>query len=133
MVMALPAQHLTLVTPLRSDDLLDPGSVFPRAELTRRILSYFWRDCCCPTCFSRAPAPVAELNLENPARRVRAWWLLEDVIFEEHEGPYSERLRPYFHTADLREQLWPRYEFFLRPAPLVLEMIVHREPLARHR
>ncbi len=125
-----------LITPLLRDDLLDPGIVFPREELTRRILSLFWRDCCRPACFSRAPAPVVQLSAESdqPARRLRAWWLLDETInaiVEEIEGPYSERLRPFFDEDLPADQMWPRYEFRILPEPFTVEMGFHREPLSR--
>ena len=119
------------MTPLRREDLLDPGVVFPRDELRRRILSFFWRDCCEPACFSRAPAPVIEYAAEaGTPRRVRAWWLLDTAIIEEPAGPHAERLRPFFAPLGRNGQLWPRYEFRILPEPFEVEMGFHREPLS---
>ena len=113
---AMLPRRPAFLTPLMREDLFDVGADFPREELTRRVLSLFWRDCCCPTCFSRAPAPVVELASGGaetlaPPRRLRAWWLLHDGILEDSEGPYSERLRPYFGVTGRNGRLWPRYEF----------------------
>src|SRR5262245_7568747 len=72
------------ITPIAREDLFDAGVIFPTEELNRRILSFFWRDCCCPACFSRAPAPVIQVATEPTpgeapqSRGLRAWWLLED-------------------------------------------------------
>lgn len=123
------------ITPFGREDLLDVDLEFPRSELTRRILSFFWRDCCCPTCFSRAPAPVAELADEpvtpsGTPRRLRAWWLLHDGILEESDGPYSERLRPFFGGLGRAGQLWPRYEFRLVADPLAIELSFFQDPLS---
>ncbi len=122
------------ITPLSRDDLFDVGAEFSRDELTRRILSVFWRDCCCPPCFSRAPAPVVELTAPSPdageaPRRVRAWWLLQDGIIEDNEGPHSDRLRPFFGELGRSGQLWPRYEFRIRTDLLLVEMSIYQEPL----
>ena len=129
-----PPRPRGFITPLPGEDLLDPGMIFARDELTRRILSLFWRDCCCPLCFSRAPAPVTEHGVESPSpdggpRRLRAWWLFVDGMIEDRDGPYSERLRPFFAAADAATQLWPRYEFQILPEPFEVRMGFHRGPL----
>ena len=131
----VPPRLPAFITPLPGDDLLDPGSVFSRDELIRRILSLFWRDCCCPLCFSRAPAPVIELDPEADSsdgmpRRIRAWWLFGDGMIEDSAGPYSERLRPFFADTQRGPQLWPRYEFQIFPEPFEVRMGFHRERLA---
>src|SRR5687767_11231086 len=107
----VPRPTRVLITPLSGEDLLDPDVVFPREELTRRILSLFWRDCCCPLCFSRAPAPVVELSAEpvlpgGRPRRVRAWWLYVDGMIEDADGPYSERVRLFFGEGRRGIELW---------------------------
>ena len=142
-----PGRRPQFLTPLLSDALFDTGSRFPAPELTRRILSHFWRDCCLPSCFSRAPAPVIQLSADTAPeggepRRTGAWWLLLDGMIEDDLGPYSDRLRPFFGGAGRPALLWPRYEFTLRSTPttdtqldseLALELIVHAEPLVRRR
>ena len=129
-----PYRRPSFITPLARDDIFAPGQVFPREELERRILSAFWRDCCSPAGASRAPAPVVELShqlAENGLgpQRVRAWWLLNDCIIEDAEGPNSERLRLFFGTIGRTGMLWPRYEFRLQEDPFLVEMSFHREPL----
>jgi hypothetical protein len=59
------------------------------------------------------------------AVRRRAWWVLYDGIVEETEGPHSDRLALFFGTSGEAGQLWPRYEFELRPNPLAVEMSFH--------
>lgn len=130
-----PFRRPTPLTPLSRDDVFAPGQVFPAMELERRILSTFWRDCCHPPTFSRAPAPVVELADEPlppgaPFRRLRAWWLLNDCIIEDAEGPDSERLRLFFGGIGRTGMLWPRYEFRIQAEPHLVEMSFHREPLA---
>ena len=131
----IPHPPRVLITPMAGEDLLDPGAVFLREELARRVLSMFWRDCCCPLCFSRAPAPVVELATEacppgQKPRRVRAWWLFVDGIIEDADGPYSERLRIFFGEGNRVSELWPRYEFQIFPEPFEVRMGFRREPLA---
>ncbi len=136
------------ITALTGDALLEPGAVFPRDELRRRILSLCWRDCCLPKCFSRAPAPVLELasdsvDAANKENRVAAWWLLPDGIVEDAEGPYSERLRPYFGGIGRIGQMWPRYEFRIGTleagvrgeATVAADILFYPQPLisSRHR
>ncbi len=78
------------LTALPQADLFDAGVIFPARELTRRVLSLFWRDCSCPPVFSRASAPVVRLDApDGPAtpRSLQAWWLMEEGIVEESEGP----------------------------------------------
>jgi hypothetical protein len=135
----LPARGArpTFLTPLGRDDLFEPGQVFRPADLTRRVLSVFWRDCCCPPCFSRAPAPVLELCGERVApgqrpARLRAWWLLHDGILEDREGPYTERLRPFFDRAGTAAPIWPCYEFRVLTEPMAVEMIFHQHSFSRH-
>lgn len=120
----------TWLTPLSREDLFDPGTVFARDELTRRVLTFFWRDCCCPACFSRAPAPVIELapGADERPERLRAWWLLEDGIVGDCEGPYSDRLRAFFGDASGAGEHWPRYAFRITPEPLEVKMTFFREP-----
>ncbi len=117
------------MTPLPPGQLLEPGAVFPAGELTRRVLTEFWRDCCCPPYFSRAPAPVLERKGGGPdgreGRAVRAWWLLDDGIIEEREGAHADRLRPYFGRANDPGRLWPSYEFRILAEPFELEMRFH--------
>src|SRR5258708_7274363 len=126
----------TFMTPLPRARLLEPGVDFPRHELRRRVLSGFWQDCCMPLQFSRAPAPAIELadepGLSHEPRPVRAWWLLEDGILEETEGPASDRLQPYLGGADVF-RLWPRYEFRISNEPLTVTMSLHQDALTvRH-
>jgi len=120
------------MTPLPRAQLLAPGVEFPRSELTRRVLSVFWQDCCLPLQFSRAPAPVIELDArpgtKGEPRPVRAWWLLEDGIIEEAAGPSSEALRPYLDGTDAY-RLWPRYEFWISAEPFEVEMNFRRDAL----
>lgn len=119
------------ITPLPREQLFDPGCVFERGELTRRVLSMFWRDCCNPPHFSRAPAPVMELEgAEDASRRRQAWWILADGLVTEHEGPHSSRLEPYFGDVPAGERLWPRYEFRVLATPFDVEMMFHRSALA---
>jgi hypothetical protein len=130
-----PARRAAFITPLGREDLLDPGEIFPREELARRVLSFFWRDCCCPSCFSRAPAPVIEVVPGPPVaggelRPLRAWWLLDDGILEESDGPYSELFRSYFEASERSPQLCPRYEFCTHPEPLAVEMRLHHTPFS---
>lgn len=125
------------MTPLSREDLFDPGEVFPRDELIRRVLSLFWRDCCCPPCFSRAPAPVLELSGEpvppgTRPPRLRAWWLLHDGILEDREGPHTERLRSFFERGDAGNPLWPCYEFRVLAEPLAVDMSFHQHALSGH-
>jgi hypothetical protein len=126
-----PDSLVFFIPPLMGENPLEPGVVFPRHEITRRVLSFFWRDCCCPTCFSRAPAPVVELSgASTPGvgpLRVLAWWLLNDGIFEETEGPGSSRLRAYFGGGAQPVQLWPRYEFRVREQPFQIDMALHHD------
>jgi hypothetical protein len=129
-----PFRRPTFITPLSGDDIFNPGQVFPRQELLRRVLTMFWRDCCHPPAFSRAPAPVVELSGEpveagTPAPRVRAWWLLNDGVVEEAEGPEAERLKLFFGGIGRSGVLWPRYEFRIVGDPLHIEMSFHSEPL----
>lgn len=122
----------TFITPLPRERLLEPGVEFPHQELTRRVLSVFWQDCCVPLQFSRAPAPVIELMANAAGGRepvpVRAWWLLEDGILEESGGPGSERLRPYLSGADAF-RLWPRYEFQVATAPFEAQLCFQADAL----
>jgi hypothetical protein len=124
-----PPSRPTFMTPLSRSDLFDPGQVFPRDELLRRVLSHFWRDCCVVPRFSRAPAPVVELSPESGtsgvAGRLRAWWLLCDGIIEECDGPDSERVELFFGGPNQTGQLWPRYEFRVLPEPMSLELMFH--------
>ena len=134
MASAPPFRRPTVITPLSSKDFFDPGQVFPREELLRRVLSFFWRDCCSPPSFSRAPAPVVELA--GPAEEgtaphpLRAWWLLNDGIIEEVEGPNSEHVRLFFGGIGRSGMLWPRYEFRVVEDPFAVEMSFHQEPLS---
>lgn len=131
---ALAVRRPAFITPLMREDLFDVGVVFPREELTRRVLSLCWRDCCCPSCFSRAPAPVVEFAAEaadgTPAARLRAWWLLHDGILEDSEGPYSERLRPFLGGGERPGRLWPRYEFRVVANPAALELSIFTDSLS---
>ena len=122
--------YRTFVTPLSGGDLLEPGQVFPRDELLRRVLSLFWRNCCGVPGLARAPAPVLEFSAGStgaePKRlRVRAWWILYDGIVEESEGPHAERLALFFGGGGETSQLWPRYEFELVETPFALKMGFH--------
>ncbi len=132
------------ITPLSRDDLFDLGEEFPREELRRRILSQCWRDCCWPLCFSRAPAPAIEISGHDSdpggPTRLAAWWLLQDGIIGETEGPNSERLRPFCEGLGRNGQLWPRYEFRILPESrlagetgpvVVVEVIVYQRPMVR--
>jgi hypothetical protein len=115
------------VTPLRGRDLLDPGQVFPREELLRRVLSLFWRNCCGASGLARAPAPVVEFAAGSTGTtgkrvRARAWWVLYDGIIEEREGPDAERLALFYGAKGEAGYLWPRYEFQVIEQPLTLEM-----------
>ncbi len=133
------------MTPLLSDALLDAGTAFQRPELKRRILSHFWRDCCLPACFSRAPSPVVELsaspsNHGAPSRRLAAWWLLPDGIMEDDLGPTSDRLLPFFGGVGRIGQLWPRYEFAIADGNataadrrFTVELTIYAEPMVRRR
>ena len=123
------------LTPLPREQLFDPGCVFDRQELTRRILSLFWRDCCCPPQFSRAPAPVMEMDGCHPQRDetlrpLQAWWIMDDGLISETEGPQAARLQPYFGDVPAGERLWPRYEFKVLASPFDVEMMFHRSALA---
>ena len=118
---------------LPRERLFDPGSVFPRAELTRRVLSLFWRDWCCPPNFTRAPAPVLELDgasAEEPPRVLHVWWLTKDGIVSELEGPTTPRLEPYLPGAAPVTRLWPSYDFRVFASPFDVEMMFHRSALA---
>ena len=134
MASASPFRRPAFVTPLSSKDFFDAGQVFPREELLRRVLSFFWRDCCSPASFSRAPAPVVELSGQAEAgaapQSLRAWWLLNDGIIEEAEGPGSERIRLFFGGIGRTGMLWPRYEFRVVADPFAVEMNFHQEPLS---
>ncbi len=117
---------------LPGEDLFDPGQVFTRDEMLPRILSFFWRDCCCPTAFSRAPAPVIEISAEaldeqGQPRRLKAWWLLRDGIVEEPEGPHSEKLRPFYESAAPFGRRRPLYEFRRFESPVVIELSFQHE------
>lgn len=127
-----PFSRPSFMTPLPREDLFDLGQVFPRPELLPRVLTFFWRDCCHPACFSRAPAPVIELDPDasddkGVPRRLRAWWLLREGIVEEPEGPNSDRLKPFYESAAPFGRRRPLYEFRLRERPLVVEMSFHHE------
>ena len=106
--------------------MLEPGQIFPRDELLRRVLSVFWRACCGIPGLGRAPAPV--LELANGGRsRARAWWVLYDGIIEESEGPHAERLGLFFGARNEPGQLWPRYTFELVDGPFVVDMHVQQD------
>jgi hypothetical protein len=124
----------TFITPLPRERLLEPGVEFAHQELTRRVLSVFWQDCCVPLQFSRAPAPVIELMANAAGGRepvpVRAWWLLEDGILEESGGPESERLKPYLQ-GDNAFQLWPRYEFQVTTLPFEARLCFQSDALTQ--
>lgn len=122
--------HTTFITPLPREHLFEPGAIFPAHELTRRVLSIFWQDCCYPPYFSRAPAPVLQLDADSDVatpRPLHAWWLMDDGIVAESEGPHSERLRPFFGGKNDAGRLWPRYEFRVFAGPSVVEMCFHRD------
>jgi hypothetical protein len=118
------------ITPLSGADVLDPGQVFPRDELLRRVLSLFWRNCCGVPGLARAPAPVLEFSARASADeasrpRVRAWWILYDGVVEEGEGPHAERLALFFGGRGERSLLWPRYEFELMENPFAVKLGFH--------
>ena len=122
--------YRTFITPLSGGDLLDPGQVFPRDELLRRVLSLFWRNCCGVPGLARAPAPVLQFsggsNGAHASRmRVRAWWILYDGIVEETEGPHAERLALFFGGDGETSQLWPRYQFEVVENPFSLALGFH--------
>lgn len=123
------AAHLI---PIEREDLLDPGTTFPRGDLAWHVLSFLWRDCCCPKCFSRAPAAVVELSGGRQPGvaplRVLAWLLLNEGIYMEAEGPASKRIQPYFGGPGQSPELWPRYEFQIFARPLQIEMGFYLEP-----
>lgn len=122
-----------LLAPLPREQLFNPGTVFPAHELTRRVLSLFWGDCCCPPYFCRAPAPVVEFDrpIDAPATRpMRAWWLRGEGIAEEGGGPQAETLRSFFHPTNEADRRWPRYEFRVFAESTGIEMIFHRGGLA---
>jgi hypothetical protein len=127
-----PFSRPAFILPLSGIGLLEPGCVFPAGELLVRVLSHCWQDCCTPTSASRAPAPVIELasplaeERGAPVRR-RAWWLLREGIFEEPEGPASERLKPFFESLSPFGRLRPLYEFRLSESPWQLELTLHHE------
>jgi hypothetical protein len=115
------------ITPLSGDNVLNVGEIFPCEELRRRILSLFWRDCCGILPLSRAPAPILELSdhsgpREGAGSRVRAWWILNDGMVEEREGPYADRLDLFFGAKGEDAQLWPRYLFTMREEPFGVEL-----------
>lgn len=126
MTSPLSTSRVAFITPLSREQAFEPGAVFAASELTRRILTLCWRDCCCPPYFSRAPAPVVEYMGGGASGQervpVRAWWLLDDGIIPESEGPQSERLRPYFGEDLGAGQMWPRYEFCVLTEPWEVEM-----------
>jgi hypothetical protein len=131
---SLPTMNVpSFITPLSREQLFQPAAEFPHHELTRRVLSVFWQDCCVPLQFSRAPAPVIELMASADGKRepvpVRAWWLLEDGILEESGGPGSERLRPYLHGGDAF-RLWPRYEFMITNVPFAVRLSFQSDALS---
>ena len=120
----------TFITPLSGGDVLDPGQVFPRDELLRRVLSLFWRNCCGVPGLARAPAPVLEFSAGSKDGgagrvRVRAWWILYDGIVEEGEGPHAERLVLFFGGGGETSHLWPRYEFEVLEEPFVVKLGFH--------
>lgn len=118
------------LTALPHADLFDAGVIFPAHELTRRVLSLFWQDCSCPPVLSRASAPVVRLDAPDGSatpRSLQAWWLMEEGIVEESEGPYAERLRPFFAGPAKTARLWPRYEFWILADPFAVEMRFHRD------
>lgn len=125
-----PSGGRVFITPLARDTLLTPGEIFPRDELHRRVLSLFWRDCCGVPELARAPAPIVELSGAPgaPGRvrsRLRAWWLLNDGIVEEAEGPYVDRLNLFFGVEGGSGQLWPHYQFSVSEEPFEVEMVFH--------
>ncbi len=130
--MTAPCTHLFL-TPLPRENLFDPSCVFPTEELTRRVLSLFWRDCCCPPYFNRTPAPVFELDPRpsgDPPRAIAVWWLTCTGIVTEMEGPSATHLQPYRETTPRAARLWPRYDFRILASPFDVEMMFHRSALA---
>jgi hypothetical protein len=127
-----PRTHLFL-TPLPREGLFDPGSVFPAGELMHRILSLFWRDCCCPPYFNRTPAPVFELDprqTDASPRALAVWWLTRTGIVTEMEGPTAKHLQPYQEITPRAARLWPRYDFRTLASPFDVEMMFHRSALA---
>lgn len=116
------------LTPLPGNQLFVSGTVFPAAELTRRVLTLFWRDCCEPAELSRAPAPVIQFA-GKPGRfgfrPLRAWWLLEEGIVLERDGPRAESLEPFF-GGETRGGLCPRYEFRIFEQPYAVAYCCHR-------
>jgi hypothetical protein len=120
-----PSPGRTFITPLQRPDLFDPGQIFPREELLRRILSVFWHNCCGVPGLARAPAPVIERSAD--AAPTRAWWVLYDGIVEEVDGPESERIALFFGRDRQEGQLWPRYEFQVRENPFAVEMNFHQD------
>ena len=115
----------TFITPLQRPDLFDPGQIFPRDELIRRVLSVFWRNCCGVPGLARAPAPVIERAAG--VDRNRAWWVLYDGLVEENEGPHSDRIALFFGRDGQQSQLWPRYEFQVLEEPFAVEMTFHQD------
>jgi hypothetical protein len=118
------------ITPLTGSNLLTPGEMFRHDELHRRVLSLFWQDCCGVPELARAPAPIVELsgaaNAQDGLRsRLRAWWVLNDGIIEEAEGPYADRLALFFGVEGGSAQLWPHYQFSVAEAPFKLEIVFH--------
>ena len=118
------------ITPLVSSNLLTPGETFPRDELRRRVLSLFWQDCCGVLELARAPAPIVELsgapNAHEAVRlRLGAWWVLNDGIIEDAQGPYADRLDLFFGVEGGSAQLWPHYLFSVTEAPFELDMVFH--------
>ena len=131
--MSLTLDGHTFFTPLPREGLFDPGSVFAPTELTRRVLSLFWRDCCCPPNFNRAPAPVLELvgaNTEEPPLVLRIWWLSKEGITTEANAPTAPRLEPYPPPIAREGPFWPRYDFRISASPFDVEMMFHRSALA---
>ncbi len=127
-----PVGH-AFFNPLPREGLFDPGSVFAPTELTQRVLSMFWRDCCCPPYFNRAPAPVLELegaNAEEPPRILRVWWLTKEGITSEAEAPSAPRLESSLPPTTCEGLFWPRYDFRILANPFDVEMMFHRSALA---
>jgi hypothetical protein len=127
-----PMSGATVFTPLPREALFDPGAVFPAHELTLRVLSLFWRDCCCPPYRSRAPAPVVQFAGAGDTvapRAQRAWWLTNEGIVREPGGPQAGALRPFLGGESAEEEAdrrWPRYEFQVFARPFEVEMRFHR-------